>query len=101
LTAEVEGEILEDLRVLLARDVDKQAESPLSVVRRAAATVGGALDALGVVPPERDDHQRRLLPDDRHNLVIASFADLSEEAGQAGITWGAAKAFVHRRRRGG
>jgi hypothetical protein len=101
VTAEVEAEVLGDLRALLARDVDEQRQSPLSVVRRAAATVGGALDALGAAPPARDDHQRSLFPDDHHDLVPASFADLSEGAGQAGITWGAAKAFVHRRRHRG
>jgi hypothetical protein len=98
VTAEVEAEVLDDLRALLAMDVDDQRQSPLAIVRRGAATVGGALDALGADPPERDDHQRSMFPDDRHDVVPASFADLSDEAGQAGITWGAAKAFVHRRR---
>jgi hypothetical protein len=98
VTAEVEAEVLADLRALLSSDVDDQHQSPLAVVRRGAATMGGALDALGVPPSPRDDHQRSLFPDDEHDLVPASFADLSEEAGQAGITWGAAKAFVHRRR---
>jgi len=101
VTAEVEAEVLGDLRALLARDVDEQGCSPLSVVRRAAATVGGALDALGAAPPVRDDQQRALFPGDTHDVVPASFADLSEAAGQAGITWGATKAFVHRRRHRG
>lgn len=101
VTAEVEAEVLDDLRSLLARDVDDQRQSPLAVVRRGAATVGGALDALGAVPPERDDQQRALFPDDRHDVMPASFADLSPEAGEAGIVWGAAKAFVHRRRHRG
>jgi hypothetical protein len=101
VTAEVEAEVLGDLRVLLAQDVDDQRQSPLAVVRRAAATLGGALDGLGVPRPVRDDQQRALFPDDLHDVVPASFADLSEEAGQAGITWGAAKAFVHRQRHRG
>ena len=101
VTAEVEADVLVDLRALLAGDVDEQRQSPLAVVRRAAATVGGALDALGVAPPARDDQQRSLFPDDTHDLAPASFADLSEEAGQAGIAWGAAKAYVHRRRHRG
>jgi len=101
VTAAVEAEVLDDLRDLLARDVDEQSQSPLAVVRRAAATVGGALDALGVPRPTRDDQQRSLFPDDAHDLVPASFADLSDDAGQAGIAWGAAKAFVHRRRHRG
>jgi len=101
VTAEVEADVMGDLRALLARDVDEQHQAPLTVVRRAAATMGGALDALGVAPPPRDDQQRSLFPEDTHDLVPASFADLSEEAGQAGITWGAAKAFAHRRRHGG
>ncbi len=101
VAVEVEAEVVPPLRALLARDVDDQGESPLAVVRRAAATLGGALDALGVPPAARDDHQRALFPDDDHDLVPASFADLSEEAGRAGIEWGAAKAFVHRRRHRG
>ena len=101
VAAQVEAEVLPRLRALLARDVDEQLQSPLAVLRTAAATVGGALDALGVPPPERDDHQRQIFPDDHHNLVPATFADLSEEAGRAGIEWGAAKAFVHRRRHRG
>jgi len=101
VTAEVEADVLPRLRALLALDVDEQHQSPLAVVRRAAATVGGALDAMGAPPAERDDHQRNLFPDDDHDLVPATFADLSEEAGRAGIEWGAAKAFVHRRRHRG
>ena len=34
--------MLPDLRALLARDVDDQHQSPLAVVRRGAATIGGA-----------------------------------------------------------
>ena len=101
VAAEAEADVVADLRALLARDVDEQRQSPLALVRRAGATVGGALDALGVPPPVRDDHQAALFPDDLHDVVPASFADLSEEAGQAGIAWGAAKAFVHRRRHRG
>ena len=101
VTAEVEADVLAHLRALLALDVDEQHQSPLALVRRAAATVGGALDAMGVPPVQRDDHQRNLFPDDDHDLVPATFADLSEEAGRAGIEWGAAKAFVHRRRHRG
>ena len=101
VTGEVEAEVLGDLRALLASDVDDQRQSPLAVVRRAAATVGGALDGLGVPRPARDDQQRALFPHDLHDVGPASFADLSEEAGQAGIAWGAAKAFVHRERHRG
>ncbi len=101
VTAEVEAEVMPRLRALLAQDVDEQRQSPLAVVRRAAATVAGALDAMGVPAAERDDHQRSLFPDDDHDLVPATFAELSEDAGRAGIEWGAAKAFVHRRRHRG
>ena len=101
VAAQVEAEVVGDLRALLARDVDDQRQSPLAIVRRAAATVGGALDALGVPPQPRDDQQRALFPDDTHDVVPASFADLSEETGEAGIAWGAAKAFVSRRRHRG
>ncbi len=101
VTAEVEADVLPGLRELLARDVDEQRQSPLALVRRAAATLGGALDGLGVPPADRDDHQRSLFPDDDHDLVPATFSDLSDDAGRAGIEWGASKAFVHRRRHRG
>ncbi len=101
VVAAVEAEVLDDLRTLLACDVDEQVQSPLAVVRRGASTVGGALDALGVARPGRDDQQRSLFPDDPHDLVPSSFAEVSEEAGRAGIAWGAAKVFAHRRRHRG
>jgi len=101
VATQVEHDVLPRLRTLLALDVDQQRQSPLALVRQAATTLGGALDALGVAPPARDDDQRRLFPDDDHDLVPATLADLSEEAGRAGIEWGAAKAFVHRRRHRG
>ncbi|MEO5678130.1 MAG: hypothetical protein ABIS47_00505 [Acidimicrobiales bacterium] len=101
VAAEVEADVLPRLEALLGQDIDDQRQSPLAVVRRGAATLGGALDGLGVVPADRDDHQKALFPDDTHDVVPASFADLSPEAGRAGIEWGAAKAFVHRRRHRG
>jgi len=101
VTAEVEADVLPQLRRLLSLDVDEQRQSPLAVVRTAAATLGGALAALGVPPAERDDQQRSLFPEDDHDLVPATFAELSDDAGRAAIEWGASKAFVHRQRHRG
>jgi hypothetical protein len=56
------------------------------------------LRSAGVAPVERDDFQRDRFPDDAYDLVPVSFADLGPEVAEAGIAWGAAKAWTHRQR---
>jgi hypothetical protein len=90
--------VMNDLRALLSLDVDAQREGPLSIVRRAAGPVNELLAERGVAPPERDDLQVDLFPDDTYDVVPANFADLSEAAGEAGIVWGATKAWEHKKR---
>lgn len=90
------------LRELLSTDVDGQWTSPLAIVRRATAPVTEVLQAAGVPEVERDPQAERLFPDDRYDLVPAAFADLDPAVHDAGLVWGAAKAYVilARRRRG-
>ena len=92
------ADVVPRLRALLALDVDEQREGPLAVVRRAARYPTEVLRRQGVAPLERDDRQRDLFPDDDYNLAPARFADFGPAVAEAGITWGAAKAYVHRRR---
>lgn len=92
------ADVMPLLRALLALDVDEQRQGPLAVVRRAARYPTELLRRQGVPPVDRDDRQRALFPDDDYNLAPARFADLGPAVGEAGITWGAAKAYVHRRR---
>jgi hypothetical protein len=49
---------------------------------------------------ERDPFAERAFPDDLYDLSPASFADVDPELAEVAITWGAAKAFVHKRRHG-
>lgn len=87
------------LRDLLERDLDDQWTNPLSILRAAAAYPTGILSAHGVDPVDRDRHAQRIHPDDVYDLTPGSFADFGPEVHERGITWGAAKAHLHLRRR--
>lgn len=80
-----------ELEALLGLPFDRQAETPLEVVRRAIEAVSDAVAALGVDPVDRDDEQRRLDPGDVFGLAPASAADLGEESLEASLAWGVAK----------
>lgn len=84
---------------LLAADIDDQPENPLAVLRRAVRYPTEVLAAAGVAPVERDDFAIDRFPDDVYDLNPASFADIHPDLQSPGLEWGAAKAFVHRRRR--
>lgn len=85
---------------LLAADVDDQRENPLAALRRAVRYPTGVLLAADTAPVERDDFAIDRFPDDIYDLTPASFADIHPDLQTLGLTWGAAKAFVHRRRHG-
>ncbi len=93
--------VLPPLRALLAQDVAEQRTNPLELLRRAVVHPTRVLAAAGVAPVARDDQARRLFPDDDYDLVPAAFADLDPAVHEPGIEWGAAKAYVLLRRRGG
>ena len=88
------------LRSLLTADSDAQTETPLALVRGAIAPVTAVLSDAGIPPVERDDFDTGRFPEDLYGLTPASFADISPDIHELGITWGAAKAYVHIRRRG-
>ena len=96
-TSEIGGRV----RSLLLCDIDEQAGTPLTVLRDAVGYPTAVLDGLGVPDVARDDFARRSFPGDRYDLTPASFAEIDESLHEPGLAWGAAKAFVHRRRRGG
>jgi hypothetical protein len=87
------------VRALLATDVDEQRTTPLTILRGAVRYPTAVLRDAGVPPVVRDEYQERAFPDDDYDLTPASFADVSPEVGELGITWGAAKAMVHLNRR--
>jgi len=92
-------ELVPRLRHLLAQDVDEQATTPLALLREAVGPATGLLHELGAEPVERDEFAVRAFPEDAFGLVPAAFEDLAPELRDPGLTWGAAKAFVHLRRR--
>ncbi len=98
VVADVAGVVLPPLGELLLADIDAQRSSPLALIRRAVPVLTAALDALGARPVERDPFAAEQFPDDRYDVTPATWGDLGEEVADAGLRWGAAKAFEHRRR---
>ncbi len=93
---------MSDLEELLACDIDQQRQGPLDVIRRRAVpALNAELEARQVPRPSRDVHAARIHPEDHFDVAPATWADFGPEVGEAGLAWGAAKAFVHLRRRAG
>lgn len=88
------------VRRLLETDVDEQVTTPLTLIRQAVRYPTAVLHEMGVVPPRRDDFSAGMFPGDLYDLTPASFADLDAGLAEAGIRWGAAKAFIVKRRHG-
>ena len=97
--AAARDEVVPDVRALLATDLDEQRTSPLGLLRHATRHAHDVLAAAGVPPVERDDFAERSFPDDRYGLVPATWGDVDPSLHEAGMTWGAAKAFVFKARR--
>jgi hypothetical protein len=89
------------VRELLAADIDEQRTGPLALVRAAVRYPASVLSAAGVLPVQRDADAVRLFPDDAFDLSPGSFAELHPDLRVPGLEWGAAKAYVHRRRHAG
>jgi hypothetical protein len=87
------------VRTLLAADIDEQVTTPLAIIRSAAVRHPTAvLRQAGVPPVVRDAFAASSFPDDVYDLSPASYGDLSPDLVDPGIAWGAAKAFIHKRR---
>lgn len=84
---------------LIYADVDLALSGPLERIRLGVEAVGGALAEAGVEPPQRDPFDVKIRPNDHYGLGPLTFADLGEEVHNAGIAWGAAKAYLHQARR--
>lgn len=91
--------IVSDLTELLGCDFDRQRTSPLAVLRSVVGPLTDFLRRVGAEPVARDDGAVALHPDDIFELTPGAFADFGPEVGDAGLRWGAAKAFVHLRSR--
>jgi hypothetical protein len=91
-------EVMPEMRSLLAADLDDQRSTPLAILREAVRYPTSVLAAAGVPPVPRDEFAVRAFPNDAYNLTPATWADLDPSLTEAGIAWGAAKAFEHKRR---
>ena len=91
--------IIPKLRKLLATDIAEQRANPLDLLRSAVAWPTGVLRDAGVAPVDRDEFDERAFPEDHYALSPASFGDIDPTLHEPGLTWGAAKAHVHLRRR--
>ena len=92
------AEVGEAVRRLLEQDVDRQATTPLSLVRGAVRYPTAVLREAGVPPVDRDEAQEALFPNDPYDLSPASLADVDPALAEPGLVWGAAKAFAHLQR---
>ena len=88
------------VRRLLDADIDEQRVSPLELLRGAVRYPTEVLRGAGAPGVERDDFSRSRFPDDDYDLTPATWADVDPSLVDVGIAWGAAKAFVHKRRHG-
>ena len=86
------------LRDLLGRDIDEQTSTPLTVVRGAVRYPTSVLRAANVPELVRDARDQVMFAEDVYGLTPANFADIDPGLADAGIAWGAAKAWTHRRR---
>ena len=89
------------VRALLETDIDDQHTNPLSILRQAVTYPTEVLRRAGVPPVERDRFAEEHFPGDDYDLTPASFADIDPSLFDAGLEWGAAKAWVHKQRHAG
>lgn len=75
---------------------DLRGRTPLEVLRAAVRFPTEVLAAAGVPQVERDDFARERFPDDVYGLTPASFAEVSPEAGELALVWGAARVIEHK-----
>lgn len=87
-----------EVRRLLEADVDAQRGNPLAVLRRAVRYPTAVLHEAGAPVVERDKFSRERFPDDDFDLTPANWSDIDPSLQPLGITWGAAKAYVHKAR---
>ena len=96
--AQARSDIGGRIRALLEIDLDEQATTPLALLRMAVRYPTTVLSRAGLAPVSRDRFAEQAFPDDVYDLSPATFADIDPELAEVGLAWGAAKAFVHKRR---
>jgi hypothetical protein len=96
--AEAAADVGGAVRRLLSADVDSQRGNPLALLRTATVYPTRVLHDAGAPVVERDKFSRERFPDDVYDLTPATWSDVDPALQELGITWGAAKAFVHKLR---
>ena len=96
---EAGADVMPRIRELLAADIDEQTTTPLALLREAVGPATAVLRDFGAAPVARDPFAVRAFPEDVYGLGPATFEDIAPELKNPGLEWGAAKAFVHLRRR--
>ncbi len=91
--------LIDELRRLLATDVDDQRTNPLSLYRDAVAAPTGFLRSIGVPPPPPDHFAAERFPDDVYRIGPAAWSDIDPSLHEPGLVWGAWKAMTVLRRR--
>lgn len=86
------------LRSFLDADIDEQRSTPLTILRSAVRYPTEVLQAAGVPPVEREAFAEEVFPGDSYGLTPVTFADIDPALAEPAIQWGAAKAFLHKRR---
>jgi hypothetical protein len=94
-------EVGAEIRDLLLRDVDEQRTNPLALLRSAVRFPTAVLRDAGAAAVDRDPFSLDRFPDDDFDLTPATWSDVDPSLVEVGISWGAAKAFVHKQRHGG
>lgn len=92
-------ELVPRLHTLLSTDLDEQRSNPLALLRDSTRHAHAVLAELGMPSMPRDQFSQRSFPEDAYDLVPATWADIDPSLHELGITWGAAKAYVHKARR--
>ncbi len=82
----------DQLAALLSLPFTEQTRSPLEVFQQALEGPNARLAEIGARPPLRDPVAVSALPGDQYGLAPASSSALGEEAFEAHLAWGVAKA---------
>jgi hypothetical protein len=86
------------LAAFFAEDIDQQNTTPLSIIRGGLQSISAHMESVAVPRPDRDPFDERANPADIYELGPLTWQDLGDDVHVAGLQWGAAKAFLHKRR---
>ena len=86
---------IENLRRMTGAEIDEAVSGPLEQIRSALVPLTDWLQTCGAAPNGSPDSR----PDDPFGFGPVTFRDLSDGVHDAGIRWGAAKAFMHQQHR--